>query len=145
MSMIQDITTALIDSLNAGTFSQAFTAERTYLPIFDLKEMDELKVTAVPRDREITRESRNENRHEIEVDIGIMKRLDNPEDEVPEVDALTTFVEELITYLGADEQRTMGGARWVKIKNAPIYDPDHLNRLNQFSSLLTVTYRKDAA
>jgi hypothetical protein len=49
MAVILDIADAVVDQLNATTFSQALTAERHYQPRFELSEMTELKVSIVPR------------------------------------------------------------------------------------------------
>ena len=39
MAVITDIAEAVKDELNAGSFSQPFTAERHYRPLFELPEM----------------------------------------------------------------------------------------------------------
>ena len=46
---ITEIADAVTAELNAGSFSQAFTAERHYRPVFDLPEMGTLHVTVVPQ------------------------------------------------------------------------------------------------
>lgn len=49
MSTIIDVTAALVARLNAGEFSQSFTAERKYQPVFELPELAELRVSVVPK------------------------------------------------------------------------------------------------
>ena len=49
MADIVDLAEAVKDALNAGTFSQPFTAVRHYLPRFDLAQMSTLHVSVVPR------------------------------------------------------------------------------------------------
>jgi len=52
VSVITDIAEAVKDALNGQDFSQAFTAERHYQPLFELKDMKTLHVTVVPRGRD---------------------------------------------------------------------------------------------
>ncbi len=49
MNTLVAVADAVVASLNAGTFSQQFTAERKYVPAFELAEMQTLHVTVVPK------------------------------------------------------------------------------------------------
>ena len=62
MSKIADIAQAVTDELNAGSFSQEFTAQRTCVPIFELKDMASLHVTVVPKGRELETAARTIHR-----------------------------------------------------------------------------------
>ncbi|MBI5864862.1 MAG: hypothetical protein HZB38_10205 [Planctomycetes bacterium] len=58
MSTVIDIADAVVASLNAGTFSQTFEAERKYQPVFELPDMQTLHVSVVPRSVSITTATR---------------------------------------------------------------------------------------
>ncbi|MCK4341001.1 MAG: hypothetical protein KAY37_04680 [Phycisphaerae bacterium] len=73
MSTIIEVTDALVARLNAGEFSQSFTAEREYQPVFDLAE---LRVSVVPKAVSITTASRHDSFYDCTVDVGIQKKVD---------------------------------------------------------------------
>ena len=64
---------AIVAELNAHAFSQSFTAERGYLPTFDLPDMGTLRVTVVPKEDEGGLDTRSSSAHEYAIDIGIQK------------------------------------------------------------------------
>ena len=47
-AQIIELADAIVEQLNAHEFSETFTAERGYLPTFDLPDLNSLKVTVVP-------------------------------------------------------------------------------------------------
>ncbi len=143
MSDVIDITDAVVTWLNAGSFSQDFTAERHYQPKFELAALSTLTVAVVPRSRDDEPFARNRNQLEVGVDIGVMHKpadLDNAT-----LDALCDLVEEIIEYFHFRRLAGMEVA-WVKTVNDPIFAPDHLRELRQFTSVISLTYRtvKDA-
>ena len=83
-SQIVDVAEAVKTSLNAGTFSQTFTAMRKWVPKVALAALDTIAVTVVPKDYARENETRGETRRTIQIDIGIQKRFNyletNPED-----------------------------------------------------------------
>jgi hypothetical protein len=137
--MIIQIADALVAELNAGTFSQTFTAERAYVPRFNLEEMAELRVTVVPKGVEITGGTRAKSVHDYRIDIGVQKKLDS--DDLAGVDALMAFVEEIADYLRFRRLEGAPEAHWLGIENGPIYVTGHLHEMRLFTSVLTVTYR----
>jgi len=139
---IPDITDAVVAALNGAAFSQPFTAKRHYVPTFDLKEMKTLHVTVVPRGVEVSTVSRSLIQHELQVDVGIQQKLPAPADPAGDqafVDALMGLVQEIADVLRAAGR--FGEAQWVKSENKPIYSPEHLEQLRQFTSVLTLTLR----
>ena len=56
-----------------------------------------------------------------------------------------TLVEELADHLrfGTLELKHPPSAKavWIRTENAPVYAPEHVDQLRQFTSVLTVTYR----
>ena len=147
MAVIVDIAEAVTDALNAGTFSRSFTARRHYLPVFELKDMDTLHVSVVPKETTIEPADRTREKRDVAVDIGVQQRLPASEKEADELDALMTLVDELADHLrfGTLELEHPPGAGakavWIRTENAPVYAPEHIDQLRQFTSVLTVTYR----
>ena len=121
--MITNVAQAVADMLNGHEFSTPFTAERVALPEFDLAEMQELHVTVVPRQVESETLDRGRDAHDVKVDVAVQKK-----------------VASLADYLNRRPLAEVG-AVWRKTENAPVYSPEHLREMRQFTSVLTVTYR----
>jgi hypothetical protein len=112
---------------------------RRVLPEFDLPELSELQVSVVPKAVEITGSTRSVCQHDVQVDIGVQKKLGKDLD--TGVAALCGLVDELAAYL---RRRPLAGApdaAWVRTQNEPVYAPEHLAGQRVFTSVLTVTYR----
>jgi len=137
MALISDIAEAVVAALNGQTFSQPVTAERAYRAAFDLQEMQDLHVTVVPKGLELTTTGRGLAQSDVQIDIGVQKKLAGGDD--AEVDSLVGLVQEIVEFIRATRQ--FGDAVWVKTENTPIYSPEHLGELRQFTSVLTLTLR----
>ncbi|MCC7350213.1 MAG: hypothetical protein IT446_06555 [Phycisphaerales bacterium] len=142
MWTVIDIADAVVGELNAappGTFSPAFTAVRRALPEYTLSDLADLKVTVVPRGVEIVGSTRSTSQFDWQVDIGVQKKLGTDLD--AEVTTLCKVATQIADYL---RRRTLSGvpdAVWVRMKNDPVYAPDHLADQRAFIGVLTVTYR----
>lgn len=137
MALIPDIAEAVVAALNGHTFSQPFTAQRAFRPVFDLAEMKDLHVTVVPKGVELFTAGRGLAQSDVQIDIGIQKKLaagDNAE-----IDALMGLVQEVAEFVRATGR--FGDAAWIKTENTPIYSQEHLGELRQFTSVLTLTLR----
>ena len=142
-SQIVDVAEAVKTSLNAGTFSQTFTAMRKWVPKVALAALDTIAVTVVPKDYARENETRGETRRTIQIDIGIQKRFNyletNPEDptKLDELDELMQLVEEIANYFTPGGY---GGARWVRTEiPEPMFDIQVLDKESTFTSVVTVT------
>jgi hypothetical protein len=127
---------AVVDGLNATAFSQSFTAERAYLPIFDLGEMLDLHVTVVAAGRTIAPLSRAERQVEHRIEIAVQQKV--AVEDPAACDPLLALVGEIAAALPA---LPMPEGVWVRTEHAPLVDPNHLNELRQFTSLITGTWR----
>ena len=127
---------AVTDALNGPMFSMPFTAQRVALPAFTLEEMRTLHVTVVPREIASSILDRARDEDEIKVDVAVQKKVASAA--VGEVDPLLALVQEVADFLN---RRSMGVATWKRTENKPVYAPDHLREKQQFTSVLTVTYR----
>jgi hypothetical protein len=132
------IAAAILADLTGHTFSPPITAARRYLPDLDLRAMDGVRVTVVPRSNTITNADRSRVANEIAVDVAVQKKLlaVSPE----EVDPLMELVQHIADFLTRRPLPTVPGASWLRIANQPIYAPEHLQDKRLFTSVLTVTY-----
>jgi len=127
---------AVKDALNGHTFTESFTTTRTQLPEFQLKDMGTLHVTVVPRSDAAELLDRRNDIHVVAVDVAIQQRLETVDNDT--LDALLALVQEIADFLN---RRAMGDAIWTQTQNDPVYAPDHLRELRQFTSILRITYR----
>ena len=138
MSLVIDIADALAGFLNAHEFSSEFEAARDYRPTLELQDMKTLRVSVIPKGLTMAPADRSRVQHDVEVDVLVQKKLEAGD--AAELDALMSLVEEIAGFLKFKRLESIG-ASWVKTSNEPIFAPDHLEQLRQFTSVLTVTYR----
>ncbi len=141
MRKIVKIADEIAADLNGRSFGQAFMAVRSYHPTADLKELQELRLTVVPKSEGLVLAGRNSDLVTYDVDIGVQKKLSAGTpggSDADEIDALLELVQEICEFLN---RRTVVGAVWVGTANDPIYIPEHLEQLRQFTSVITVSYR----
>ena len=139
MAVIIDIADAVVQELNAGTFSMPLEAKRHYRPIFDLAEMQDLHVTVVPKGLAIERLDRSRNQHDVAIDIAVQKKCQTADN--AELDPLMALVEEIADFFRLRRLESCPAAVWIRTENMPIYAPEHLDELRQFTSVLTLTFR----
>ncbi len=148
MSEIIKIADAVVTELGGGGFAPPYICRRLYLPRFDLKEMDTLHVTVVPKGITAQPGSRSLSQCDYAIDLAIQKRLaplttNEPleDKEIEELDALMDQVELIADHLRFRTLAEYPDAAWVKVDNDPVYSVEHLEQMRQFTSVLTVTYR----
>ena len=134
---IIDVAEAIVAELNAATFSQPLAAERGYLPTFDLQEMNELKVTVVPKEDDGKLDTRNQSTHDYAIDIGIQKKPPNIDN--TELDPLMLLTQEIADHFLFGKQAA--GATLISPTVRILYLQEHLQKLRQFTSVVTLTFR----
>jgi hypothetical protein len=140
MSAIIDIAEAVVAEINdADVLPSGISAQRHYVPTFELKDMDTLQVSVVPRGVAIQPMGRAYCQHDVQIDIGIQQRFQD--DQQNTIDALMQQVEQISDLLRAKRLTQLPGAVWLRSQNDPIYAPEHMDQLRQFTSVLTLTYR----
>jgi hypothetical protein len=132
------IADAVTAELNGNSFSKPFMAQRLYLPVFDLQSMSELKVTVVPKGITTSSLDRSRDNFDYQIDIAVQKKTPN---EIEVIDALMLLVEEIGDHFRSNPLSSYPGARCTGVENTPVYAPDHLLELRQFTSVLTLTFR----
>lgn len=142
---VVDICDGVVAAINAGTFSPAFTAARSFLAVYDIGETADLVVNVVPRsgpsnppDTVEVRGSRAGRFVDFAVDVGVQKKVAAGDDEA--IAELIALVEAIGDFLA---NRALAGVavRWIRNDIPQVYLEEHLRNLHQFSSVITVTYR----
>jgi hypothetical protein len=157
VSISGDIADALVTTLNDGAglsvndwsdtqtgyLPLGVTATRTWLPVFELDDMTETRVTVVPRQHTSVVASRSHLEHEISCDIGIQKKLKrNKTNEDIEIDFLVNFADSIRDKVAFVDHVISGHhASFLSINSETLLAPDHLEEMRQFTHVLTVTYR----
>ena len=141
MALVIDIADAVVAALNGG--QQVFTAERRVRPNFELTDLTDLRVTVVPKGFEASVASRSLSQYDVQVDVGIQKKLAAGAEEDAEVATMCGLVEEVADFLkGKRLEGTGWSASWVRpAVNEPVYSTEHLAEKRVFTSVLTLTYR----
>ena len=141
MALVIDIADAVVAALNGG--QQVFTAQRRVRPNFELTDLADLRVTVVPKGFEASVASRSLSQYDVQVDIGIQKKLPAGADEDTEVPVMCSLVEEIADFLKGKPLEGDGWrASWVRpAVNEPVYSTEHLAEKRVFTSVLTLTYR----
>jgi len=139
VSAIIDIAEAVKESLNAAAFSQPFTAERRYQPLFELAEMKDLHVTVVPGGVTGVTLGRGRAQHDYRIDVAVQKKF--KKGDAAELDPLMALVEEIAEHFRFKRLEGCPEAVWVKTENAPVYAQEHMAEMRQFTSVITLTFR----
>ena len=139
MAVITDIADAVLAELNGHTFSQPLVAVRHYRPIFDLAEMSALHVSVVPKAVAIERLDRSRHQEDYQVDVAVQQKVEAVDNAT--LDALSGLVQEIADLFKNVRLAAYPGAACVGVRNEPIYAPEHLDELRQFTSVLTLTFR----
>lgn len=139
MALTIDIADAVAAELADGSFSQSFAPRRLVIPAHELAELADLRVSVVPKAMEITGASRSTSQFDVQVDVGVQKKLGSDLD--GEVAALCGLVDEIAEYLRKRPLSSAPYAVWVRTANEPVYAPEHLVEQRVFTSVLTLTYR----
>ena len=135
---IVQLADAVVADLSAATFSQPFTAQRSYLPRWKLEELATIRVTVVPKDDVGERASRAQWQEDYQLDVAIQQRLGA--NETAQMDALVLLGQELADYF---KSRNPAGdlATLVAVAFAPLFDPDHLEKHKTLTTVLNLTFR----
>jgi len=138
MPTITDISDAVVAELNDASFSREFTAQRSYLPRFELPEMADLHVTVVPRGLEISTATRAGHQHDYRIDVAVQQKLLTGD--APEIDGLVGLTEEIADHFRG---RTLEApqAACVAVETEPVYVAEHMDEMRQFTSVITLTFR----
>lgn len=137
-----EIADAVVAQLNgastAGAFVLTFTARRLYIAKFTLTDMqNQLHVTVVPHGDDGEVFNRTKTQHEYAIDVAVQEKphpLTN--DRLDTLMGLTQQIGDFFRF------RPLTGRpeRWTKTALKAAYSPEHLDQLQQFTSLVTLTF-----
>lgn len=137
-AVIVQIADAIVADLNDQDFSLEFTAERTYLPRYKTEDLEQVRVSVVPKDDVGQRASRAQWQQDYKIDLAIQQKLGD--DEQAQMDALILLGQELADYF--KEQNLAGDlAVLTECGYAPLFDPEHLEKHKTLTTVLNLTFR----
>ena len=141
--IIVDLQSAIVTGLGLLSLSEAFTVRRRYVPRVELKALDSLILTVVPKSHPVTQATRGAMQRETSFDIGVQKRVTGtPDEELTQVDSLIGFCEELVSGIDfAMRNLVDGGSKLVELSYDPIVVPENLDEDRVFTGVVSVTYR----
>jgi hypothetical protein len=134
---IVQLADAIVDELNRQEFSLAFTAERAYLPVFELQDMNELKVTVVPKQDDGKLDTRSSSAHEYAVDIGVQMKPPTIDNE--NLDPLMGLTQEIADFFLFGQRP--GGTTLIAPQVRILFLQEHLHKFHQFTAVVTLTFK----
>jgi len=93
-AVVIEVADAVVRTLNDGSFSQSFVAERTYDPERALAEYQTLRVTVVPKGRQMQFADRSRMQQDVAIDVAIQRRVASD----TETDEMMALVDEVLDY-----------------------------------------------
>jgi hypothetical protein len=141
MSLATTIADAIVTALNAAVdddeFSLSFAAERRYLPIRNLADLETLSVSVVLKGVDYAQFTRGKSQRIVQVDIAVQKKYDTEAN--TELDPLLALSEEIADYFEKTARQITSAGTVVKVDHNPIYVQQHLEEFRVFSSIVTLT------
>jgi len=137
-SVIVDVAAAVVDELEEGTFAIPFALARGYVPHYDLKEMDGVRVTVVPREDVLTNLDRARMSNAIAIDVAVQRKVSSVDPSA--LDPLMSLVQQISDFLSRRTLTSRPDASWTRTENKAIYAPEHLTEKRLFTAVITLTY-----
>lgn len=140
------IADGLVSALNAREWAEpypAIGAARKLKPVYELAELDMLRVTVVPGPFTEALATREETGGRYTVDVGIQRRLGMLEGDADEgqIAELLALEADMVDYLLTLELEVpTGGAQAVSVEVNPPYDPVWLEQYGVFTGVVSVTF-----
>jgi len=129
---------AVTNKLNSETWSEEFTATRTYQVSHERAELETLKVSVVPKSAKRQIEGRSAVEHIVEVDIGIQRVVDPGS--LDDCDALLDLLMEIADAFHM-EALDCGGVAAVctEVEHDPLFLSEHLDQQRVFTGVVTLS------
>lgn len=143
VSEVADVITAA-----AGALPIVVNVIAARLPMADLADLDPalpVRVTVVPHlpdGRAVSQEARGTAEDQIDIDIGIQRRVPNDDTGQPETAAIDDLLalSEAIANLFKPGPLPTSGASWVRTIHSVLFDTAHLIQHGTFTGVITVTF-----
>ena len=129
---------AVTDKLNADTWSVAFTAVRTFQVNHERADLEEIKVSVVPKSATRVIEGRSAVEHVVQVDVGIQQAIDPGS--LEDCDAMLDLLLEIADAFHMD-MLICGGVRAVctEVEHDPLFLSEHLDQQRVFTGVVTLS------
>jgi len=147
---VADAVVAVLNSETSQTgFSKNFRAIRYYLPVFDQKDLQSLRVTVVPSRYTPTNQTRGATtQKDCVIDIGVQQVISQGKIEPGEIndvcDELMSLAEEIGDCFRGKSLSGMATTVCTSSENVVIYDPAHIDQHRVFTTVVSLTFRKVA-
>ena len=142
-------TIAIAAAVTAALVTAGYAeAERIYRATFDLTDMDVRHISVMPSELGIAPMDRNATQDDTTIDVAIQKRISaapNSAAAMTEIDDLMTTAEEIGDLFRLVELAGHTTAKWIGTAFAPMFIPEQLNRIHQFTSVVQLTFRERRA
>lgn len=127
----------VVTRLNSHGFGRPFTAERGYLPTFELPDLNVLRVTVVPKEDQGRLDTRRSSSHELTLDLGIQQKPATFDHAA--LDPLVALTQEIADFFlfGQSPAGTSLIAPTIRV----LFLPEHLQKFRQFTSVVTLGFR----
>lgn len=136
--IIADAVAAAING-NSEAWGVEFTAQRLYVPRWELAELEELQVVVVPRTKSIERNDRVRGLEEPQIEIGIQQKVPDLTNETLDVlsnlaDAIEVYVRTLILTVGSQK------AIWKRTEYLAYAERELLAKRKVFTTVFAVAW-----
>ena len=101
--------------------------------------MKDLHVSVVPRELHVRGLDRHRNSYDAAIDLAVQKKF--KKGDAAEIDPLVGLAEEIADLFRLKRLASFPGAVWVGTDHRVLYSQEHWDQFNQFTSLLTLTFR----
>lgn len=139
----EQIAEAIVVAINTAAIAEDYvpgvslpmspnTAAVRKLPRFTLEDLAELKTCVASRSRSMTPAGRGPRKHEVQVQVMLLKKLDSEHSEMEDLLELVYALDMLIA--------NQPSLRWLSSSNDPEYDTDTLETQSVFKSVLTLSF-----
>jgi len=132
------IADAVVAELRSGQFAPGFVPVRRLLPVRELSELDELRVTVIPRAMESVPLARMTEKRTYAIDIGVQQRVG--QDVEHDAAIVMGVAEDIAEFLRNRRLESIKEASNIGYGIDPIYSPEHLEELRVATSVITVRY-----
>jgi hypothetical protein len=139
-SPILQLADAVVAALNAQFVGQ-FVSTRQLIAEFTPDQLATTQVTVLPRSISTDIAARRATEDEYSIGVLVQRRIPPPNDPHPAtlLDDLVILVQAIADFL---RFKPMGGAAFMGIEIAPVFDAEALHTGRRFVSLIAVNYRR---
>lgn len=140
-----ELADAVTIDLNANVLAALeIVAQRDYLPVLTLESLtDKAQVFVICKSEEATPATRTAQQADRDVSVGVIQKLKRGPNNGFDRNAIDQILAGILLPIKARLNfRPIAGYKWFKTTHDPLYDPEHLDKFAQFTSVVTFSYRR---